>query len=209
MRHKTSEEIIRSTPWGQVARQNCKKSDAESRKLSRVILRCWKCAQSIQLPRITYILAQGHFQTPSELRARSRRQIRWFHWKSNGLKELWQCQIFQKSPSFHRLSRSSSIRSSSCSTVLMYSSVLSNCKVSAPSDPWWWRYLTFGVSDPSKSLRIGWIDGLNLLGAQNWSCQIKVFDFLHHYWSSRTLPDRFCEQFWVISVPDNQTCACG
>ena len=39
--------------------------------LSRLILRCRKRAQSIQLPRITYILAQGQFQTPSELRARS------------------------------------------------------------------------------------------------------------------------------------------
>ena len=76
-----------------------------------------------------------------------------------------------KSPRFHSLSRSSSIRSGSCSTVLKHSSVLSNRKVSAPSDPWWWRYLAFGVSDPSKSLRIGWIESRS---EADWMHQIGV-----------------------------------
>ena len=44
---------------------------------------------------------------------------------------------------FHSISRSSVHRFSSYSTVSKCSPVLSNCKVSAPSDHWWRRYIKF------------------------------------------------------------------
>ena len=96
---------------------------------------------------ISHPLSPHGHPTPPELRARSIRRLtapkstisrvpKWVSW--------WCVMVmaytkFQNVEGFYRISRSSSVRYGSYSTVSKYSPVLSNCKVWTKSAHWWWR----------------------------------------------------------------------
>ena len=122
----------------------------------RGFLRCSRPARSIARVNISYTQSSNDHPTPPELRGR-------FIWRLAAPKSVisrvpkwvaWWCVMvmaytkFQNLEGFYWISRSSSVRYGSYSTVSKFSPVLSNCKVWTESDHWWWRYLMFKISHP-------------------------------------------------------------
>ena len=147
LRSTSSEEIIRSYPC---VFQKYKKETETLEIMFRSALRCSRPSRSKVRTLISNPQSQYDRWTPPELQDRSvwspAAQKSRISWDQKLVEEVtgakWRLAFegkFGNLEGFRRISRSSSGRCGSYSTVSKYSSVLSNCKIWTESDHWGWR----------------------------------------------------------------------